>query len=120
MARILRFRRSLPIICWSTSRGFAHLASRSPGFDFLEILLSLGNFIETNFCDISYSDKKGVCRRNNRRPAKKDAVELVPEEDAFDVPQWQKDEVRKRIDKYKNHPELLIDEDTFLAMLNED
>lgn len=51
---------------------------------------------------------------------KKDAVELVPEEDAFDVPQWQKDEVRKRIDKYKNNPELLIDEDTFFAMLNED
>lgn len=51
---------------------------------------------------------------------KKDAVELVPEDEAFDVPQWQKDEVRKRIDKYKNNPELLIDEDTFLAMLNED
>ena len=51
---------------------------------------------------------------------KKDAVELIPEQEAFDVPQWQQDEVRKRIDKYKNNPELLIDEDTFFAMLNED
>ena len=48
------------------------------------------------------------------------AVELVPETEAFDVPLWQQDEVRSRIEKYKNHPELLIDEDTFLAMLNED
>ncbi len=51
---------------------------------------------------------------------KNDAVELVPENDAFEVPQWQKDEVRRRIAKYKNNPELFIDEDTFLAILNED
>ena len=51
---------------------------------------------------------------------KKDAVELVPEEEAFDVPQWQKEEVRRRIEKYKNNPELLIDEDAFFAMLSED
>lgn len=51
---------------------------------------------------------------------KKDAVELVPEDEAFEVPQWQKDEVRRRIEKYKNNPELLIDEDTFFKMLNED
>jgi len=51
---------------------------------------------------------------------KKDAVELVPEEEAFDVPQWQKEEVCKRIDKYKNNPEFLIDEDTFFAMLNQE
>ena len=51
---------------------------------------------------------------------KKDAVELVPEEEAFDVPQWQKDEVLKRMGKYKNSPDQLINEDTFFAMLNED
>ena len=51
---------------------------------------------------------------------KKDAVELVPEDEAFDVPLWQKEEVRNRIAKYKKNPELLIDEDTFFAMLNED
>jgi len=45
---------------------------------------------------------------------------LIKEEDAFEVPQWQKDEVRSRIEKYKNHPELLIDEETFFKMLNED
>jgi len=48
---------------------------------------------------------------------KKDALEFVAEEDAFEVPQWQKEEVRRRIEKYKNNPELLIDED---AMLSED
>jgi hypothetical protein len=51
---------------------------------------------------------------------RKNAVELVPEDEAFDVPEWQKEEVRKRIAKYKNNPEMLIDEDTFFAMLNED
>jgi len=51
---------------------------------------------------------------------KKDALEFVAEEDAFEVPQWQKEEVRRRIEKYKNNPELLIDEDAFFAMLNED
>jgi Putative addiction module component len=51
---------------------------------------------------------------------KKGDVEVVPEEEAFDVPQWQKDEVRKRMAKYKDNPELLIDEDAFFAMLNED
>ncbi len=51
---------------------------------------------------------------------KKGALELVPEEEAFNVPQWQKDEVRSRIEKYKNNPELLIDEDTFFTMLNQD
>ena len=51
---------------------------------------------------------------------KLDAVEIVPEQEAFDVPQWQQDEVRRQIVKYMDHPELLIDEDTFLNMLNED
>jgi hypothetical protein len=51
---------------------------------------------------------------------KNDAVELVPEEEAFEVPEWQKEEVRKRIEKYKNNPEMLLDEDTFFKMLKED
>ncbi|MCD6011517.1 MAG: hypothetical protein K0Q79_1379 [Flavipsychrobacter sp.] len=49
---------------------------------------------------------------------KMDAVELMNEEDAFDIPQWQKDEVRKRIEMYKNNPGQLIDEDTFFKMLD--
>ncbi len=51
---------------------------------------------------------------------KKDAVELVPEDQAFDVPQWQQDEVLKRIEKYRNNPDKLVDEDTFFRMLDED
>ena len=51
---------------------------------------------------------------------KMDAVELVPEAEAFEVPQWQKEEVLRRIGEYKDHPELMMDEDTFFGMLNED
>ncbi len=51
---------------------------------------------------------------------KNDAVEFIPYEEAFDVPHWQKDEVLSRIEKYKNNPGLLIDEDPFFDMLNED
>jgi hypothetical protein len=51
---------------------------------------------------------------------KMDAVELMPEDTAYDIPQWQKDEVRKRIEKYKNNPEQLIDEDSFFKMLSEE
>ena len=49
-----------------------------------------------------------------------DAVEFVPEEDAFEVPLWQQEEVLRRVAKYKENPELFIDEDTFFKMLNED
>jgi hypothetical protein len=33
------------------------------------------------------------------------------------IPEWQKQEVRKRIKKYEKHPELLIDEKTALKMI---
>jgi hypothetical protein len=51
---------------------------------------------------------------------KMDAVEFMTESTAYDIPQWQKDEVRKRIEKYKNNPELLIDEDSFFKLLSEE
>jgi Putative addiction module component len=51
---------------------------------------------------------------------KMDAVELMNDEDAFDIPQWQKDEVRRRIEKYKNNSGQLIDEDSFFKMLDAD
>ncbi len=51
---------------------------------------------------------------------KLDAVELMAEEDAFEAPQSQKDEIRRRIEKYKNSPELLIDEESFFKMLDAD
>lgn len=34
------------------------------------------------------------------------------------IPEWQKQEVRKRIKKYNKHPELLIDEKQALKMIN--
>lgn len=34
------------------------------------------------------------------------------------IPEWQKKEVRKRINKYDKHPELLIDEKAALKMMN--
>jgi hypothetical protein len=33
------------------------------------------------------------------------------------IPEWQKQEVRKRIKKYDKHPELLIDEKAALKMI---
>ncbi len=43
----------------------------------------------------------------------------MPEEDAFEVPLWQQEEVLRRVAKYEKHPELFIDEDTFFKMLNQ-
>ena len=51
---------------------------------------------------------------------KKDALEVIPEDQAFEVPLWQQEEVRRRIELYKNTPEAYIDEDTFFEMLNKD
>jgi hypothetical protein len=33
------------------------------------------------------------------------------------IPEWQKQEVRKRIKKYEKHPELLVDEKAVLKMI---
>jgi len=51
---------------------------------------------------------------------KNEAIEFVPDEEAFDIPEWQKELVRKRIEKYKNNAGQLINEDEFYRMLNED
>jgi hypothetical protein len=51
---------------------------------------------------------------------KKDAVEILPEEKIFDVPQWQKDEVLKRKKYYKEHPEELISWEDAEKMLHTD
>ena len=43
---------------------------------------------------------------------KVDAVELLNDEsEELEIPQWQMDEIRKRKDYYKQHPEELIDWD---------
>ena len=47
-------------------------------------------------------------------------MEFTSEYPQFEVSQWQKDEILKRIEKYKSAPELLIDEGAFFKMLNEE
>ena len=51
---------------------------------------------------------------------KKEKQQLIDvlQDDVPDViPEWQKQEVRKRIKKYEKHPELLIDEKTALKLI---
>ena len=50
---------------------------------------------------------------------KMDALEIVPEDEAFAVPKWQQDEVRRRLEKYKSNTELYMDEETFFSLINE-
>ncbi|MEO6283097.1 MAG: hypothetical protein ABIN80_04030 [Dyadobacter sp.] len=49
---------------------------------------------------------------------KMDAVELIKESDDEIVPAWQKEEVNQRIKKYRDQPDLLIDEDPVFKMLD--
>lgn len=49
---------------------------------------------------------------------KVDAIELISQEDQQQIPQWQIDEVISRIEKYKDNPELMIDEDKVFKMLD--
>jgi hypothetical protein len=51
---------------------------------------------------------------------KKDAVELMPEEKTFHVPQWQIDEIRKSKEYYKQHPEELISWEAAWKMIKTD
>ena len=50
---------------------------------------------------------------------KLDAVELLPDT-AFQVPQWQIDEIRSRKENYKLHPEELIDWDEAQKIIKTD
>ncbi len=45
-------------------------------------------------------------------------MDALLQEESFDIPEWQKQEVRKRIKKYDKHPEQLIDEKQALQMIN--
>lgn len=49
-----------------------------------------------------------------------DAVEIIKETDEEIVQDWQKTEVEQRIEKYRNNPELLIDEEEVFKMLDAD
>jgi hypothetical protein len=48
---------------------------------------------------------------------KQKLMDVLQEEIPAVIPEWQKQEVRKRIKKYEKHPELLIDEKTALKMI---
>ena len=53
---------------------------------------------------------------------KKEKQQLIDvlEQDVLDaIPEWQKQEVRKRVKKYNKHPELLIDEKQALKIINQ-
>jgi hypothetical protein len=49
-----------------------------------------------------------------------DAVELVPEEKTFNVPQWQMDEIRERKKYYKEYPEELVSWENAWKMIKSD
>ncbi len=48
---------------------------------------------------------------------KQKLMDILEEDIPVVIPEWQKQEVRKRIKKYEKHPELLIDEKTALKMI---
>lgn len=48
---------------------------------------------------------------------KQKLMDVLEEDIPGVIPEWQKQEVRKRIKKYEKHPELLIDEKTALKMI---
>ncbi|SEI68065.1 Putative addiction module component [Dyadobacter sp. SG02] len=51
---------------------------------------------------------------------KMDAVEIIKETDEEIVQDWQKSEVERRSEKYRNNPELLVDEEEVFKMLDAD
>ena len=48
---------------------------------------------------------------------KQQLIDVLQQDMPDTIPEWQKQEVRKRIKKYEKHPELLIDEKTALKMI---
>lgn len=50
---------------------------------------------------------------------KQQLIELLEKDEPENIPEWQKQEVRKRIKKYNKHTELLVDEKQALKMINQ-
>lgn len=46
-------------------------------------------------------------------------IEVLERDEPEAIPEWQKQEVHKRIKKYNKHPELLIDEKRALEIINQ-
>ncbi len=49
---------------------------------------------------------------------KRQIIDLLHEDDAIEIPEMQQQLVMERVQKYEAHPELLIDEETALQMIN--
>ena len=45
-------------------------------------------------------------------------IEALEQDETASIPEWQKEEVRKRIKKYEKYPELLVDEKQALKTVN--
>lgn len=49
---------------------------------------------------------------------KQQLIDVLQQDEPATIPEWQKQEVRKRIKKYNKHPELLVDEKQALKIIN--
>ena len=49
---------------------------------------------------------------------KQQIIELLEQDESDTIPEWQKKEVHKRIEKYNEHPELLVDEEQAMKIIN--
>jgi len=50
---------------------------------------------------------------------KQQLIYVLQQDEPESIPEWQKQEVRKRIKKYNKHPELLINEKQALKIINQ-
>jgi hypothetical protein len=50
---------------------------------------------------------------------KQQLIDVLVQDEPANIPEWQKQEVRKRIKKYNKHPQLLIEEKQALKMINQ-
>jgi putative addiction module component len=50
---------------------------------------------------------------------KQQLIDVLEQDQPASIPEWQKQEVRKRIKKYNKHPELLVDEKQALKMIKQ-
>lgn len=56
--------------------------------------------------------------RGLSKKEKQQLIDVLEQDEPATIPEWQKREVRKRVNKYNKHPELLIDEKKALKMIN--
>lgn len=56
--------------------------------------------------------------KNLPKKEKQKLIEVLEQDESLIIPEWQKQEVRKRIKKYNKHPELLVNEKKALEIIN--